>query len=411
MLRVTGAVLSLAVALAAQDVPADRILLSRVLQHVGDDLKLQRDVSCLETISRAFKPANGKLKPLDTVQLEVLTTGHKELYASPGARNFSENPPSDFVGSGAIGDGFFGLYLAKLVNGKVSFTWKGFEESGGRRLARWDYEVPLDFSGQSFVLQEGSGAVSLHGSFWASPDTFSIVRLAVAIGDIPATLPLAFSAWVIDYAPATVARDLTVLLPQTAEFEMTKLSGESSHSQMAFTQCRTFAAESSLNFNEAGPAQFAASSVDDTLRPLPAGIEIPVKLTTRLTGDMTVGALIDGVVEKNIVQKGQRLIPAGSSVRGRIRRLERYSEPKPYFTVAIEYTELTIDGIRYRFDAALSRIDAGGNVSTALAASGRGLRESIHFVALPGVATFFFSGVRLDLPAGLETVWTTVKRR
>lgn len=428
-LRVAAFVLSLAIAVGAQDVTADRVLLSRVLQRVGDDLKLQRDVSCLETISREFKPATGKLRPLDTVQLEVLTTGHKELYASPGARNFSENPPIDFVGSGVIGDGFFGLYLAKLVNGGISFTWKGFEESGGRRLARWDYQVPLEFSGQSFVLQEGSGAVSLRGSFWASPDTFSVVRLAVAIGDIPATLPLASSTWVIDYAPATVARNLTVLLPQTARFEMTKLSGESSHSRMAFTQCRTFAAESSLSFNDAGPAQFAASSVDDTLRPLPAGIEIPVKLATRLTGDMTVGALIDGVVEKNIAQKGQRLIPAGALVRGRIRRLESYSEPKPYYTVAIEYTELTIEGVRYRFDAALSRIDAAGNVSTTLAVTGRGLDnlaarstnpamraganalESIQFVALPGVATFFVSGARLDLPQGLQTVWTTVRRR
>jgi hypothetical protein len=39
-------------------------------------------------------------------------------------------------------------------------------------------------------------------------------------------------------------------------------------------------------------------------------------------------------------------------------------------------TRLT--GDRYRFDAA--------------SAAGRGLRESIHFVALPGVATFVFSG-------------------
>ncbi len=316
-----------------------------------------------------------------------------------------------------LGDGFFGLYLARLVNGRVSFLWKGFEEIAGRHLARWDYEIPLDFSGQSFVLQEGSGAVSLHGSFWADPGTFNVVRLGVVIGDIPASLPLASSGWSIDYAPATVGGNLTVLLPQTAEFEMTKLSGEASRSHLAFTQCRTFGAESALNFNDNAPVQFAASSVDDTLRPLPAGIEIPVKLMTRLTFDMTVGALIDGVVQKNVVAKGRIAIPAGSPVRGRLRRLERYTDPRPYYTVAIEYTELSIAGIRCRFDAALSRIDAAGNVSTTLTAR-RSMnaaaivgQESVRFVALPGVATFFVSGARLDLPGGLQTVWTTGRRR
>lgn len=400
----------------AQDVPADRILLARVLQHVGEEVNRQRDVSCLETISREFKPAKGKMKPLDTVQLEVLTDGHRELYASPGGRSFSQNPPIDFVGSGAIGNGFFSLYLSSLVTGGTSFFWKGFEENAGHRLARWDYAIPIEFSGQSFALQEGSGKVSLHGSFWAEPDTFNVVRLAAAIGDIPATLPLASSAWSIDYAPTTVAGNLSVLLPQTAEWEMTKLSGEASRSHLAFTQCRTFAVESSLNFNDDAPTRFAASSVDDTLRPLPAGLEVPVKLTTPLKGEMTVGALIDGVVPRNVVQKGRVAIPAGSPVRGRIRRLERYTDPQNFYTVAIEYTELSIDGIRYRFDAVLRRVDPLVDVMTGIPTrttrvAGVERRETIRFADLPGVATFFVGGDRLDMPAGLQTVWTTGRRR
>ena len=66
---------------------------------------------------------------------------------------------------------------------------------------------------------------------------------------------------------------------------------------------------------------------------------------------MAVGALIDGVVGGNVSAKGRLVIAAGSPVRGRIRRLERYTDPFPYFVVALEFTEVEVQGIRYRFYA------------------------------------------------------------
>ena len=76
------------------------------------------------------------------------------------------------------------------------------------------------------------------------------------------------------------------------------------------------------------------------------------KLTSRISGDMAVGTLIDGVVEKNVAaKKGAVLIAAGSPVRGRIRRLEHYRDPFPHFVVALEFTEVEAQGIRYRFYA------------------------------------------------------------
>lgn len=431
----TGALILRNAALA-QDIPPERLLLSRVLRHVEQEVNRQRDVSCLETVSREHKFKNGTMRPLDTVQLEVLSNGNKELYASPGARNFSESPPLDWVGSGALGNGYFGLYLAKLLSGVTSFVWKGFEETAGRRLAHWDYRMPVEFSGQSFALVDGSGNVSLHGSFWADPDTVDVVRLEVAAGDIPATLPLAEATWSIDYAPVTLAGNLTLLLPQTGDFEMTKTSGEADRNRFAFTQCHTFAAQTALNFDATdspdSPARFAASSVDDTLRTLPTGLEIRVKLTSTLSDTMAVGALIDGVVSANAALRGAQagapfVIPAGSPVRGRIRRLERYTDPQPYFTVAIEYTEVSIGGIRYRFDADLTRIDSSPGIETAPPVSTRPIenmtlgrsratgasvvvRETVRWADLPGVATFFVTESRLNLPGGVQTVWNTQRK-
>ena len=97
------------------------------------------------------------------------------------------------------------------------------------------------------------------------------------------------------------------------------------------------------------PDQFGVASIDDTLRPLPGGLQIVVTLSSRISGDMRS---MDAVVAKNVAAKrGGLLIAAGSPVRGRIQRLERYADPFPHFVVALEFTEVELHGIRYRFYA------------------------------------------------------------
>jgi hypothetical protein len=399
-----------------QDLAPGVLLLSRVRRHIKEELQRLPDVSCLETVRREHQFPRSRMQPLDTVRLEVLTDGSRELFASPGDRRFSTRPPETYVGSGAMGDGFFGLYLnTVLATGNASYVWRGNEEIAGRRLARWDFRLPLMWSGQTITLPEGSGTVSLHGSFWADPDTYDVLRLAIDAGDFPPSLPLTQASWTIDYAPTGLRPDLSVLLPQSADFRMTRFSGETGHNQLAFTQCRIFAAESRLSFDEAnvGSLQFGVSSIDDTLRRLPPGLAIPVKLTTRITSDTAVGALIDGEVTDNVRlrQPSALVITAGAPVRGRLRRLERYSEPVPFFVVALEFTQIELESIRYRFDADLQRLEPpAGLPEGALLKESSGMKVGLETVTvwpLPGVATFFFRNSTLDLPVGLRTVWTT----
>ena len=85
------------------------LLLSRVKNHVKkEELRHLPNISCLETVQGDFQPAKGKMRPLDTVRLEVLTDGGKELFASPGGRKFSERHPISYAGSGMLRDGFSG---------------------------------------------------------------------------------------------------------------------------------------------------------------------------------------------------------------------------------------------------------------------------------------------------------------
>src|SRR5580698_459372 len=127
---VTLAGLLLAAA-SAQDLAPGVLLLSQVKRHVQQELKQLPNVICLETVEREHQSPRGKMTPLDTIRLEVLTNGEKELFASPGDRKFSENHPISYAGSGVIGTGFFGLYLRSVVvSGYSIHEYKGEDEVG-----------------------------------------------------------------------------------------------------------------------------------------------------------------------------------------------------------------------------------------------------------------------------------------
>src|SRR5579864_7011245 len=97
--RVTLAGLMMAATAIAQDLPPGVLLLSQARRHITEELQRLSTISCVETVQRAYQPPKGKMRPLDTIRLEVLTNGDKELFASPGDRKFSENHPSSFAGS------------------------------------------------------------------------------------------------------------------------------------------------------------------------------------------------------------------------------------------------------------------------------------------------------------------------
>jgi hypothetical protein len=134
---------------------------------------------------------------------------------------------------------------------------------------------------------------------------------------------------------------------------------------------------------------------------------------------MAVGTLISGVVANNVLEKRAVVIPAGSPVRGRIRRLDRYQEPFPYFVVGLEFAEVEIAGIRHLLYADMVDIGPAPGVESKLSIRNttemvgfEGLetklsKEEVFFHDIPGVATFFVKGTKLDLPPTFTTAWKT----
>ena len=412
----------------AQDLPPGVLLLSRVKNHMREELQRLTTISCLETVTREYQPAKGKMRPLDTVRLEVLTNGDKEIFASPGGRKFFADHPFSYVGSGMLGNGLFGPYLKDiLVREVVASEYQGEEQVGARLFARFDYRIPVLFSGQTIEIPEGSGKVGLHGSFWADPQTYDVTRLELDADDFPPTLPVSELNTRIDYARTRLTGDLSLLLPEAADVRLVKESGVVEHNRVEFTHCRVFGAESTVNFDAPDSAResprFAAAAVDETLRPLPGGLPITVQLRSRVNGDTAVGTLIEGVVADNVPLKHAVVVPAGSPVRGRVRRLERYTNPFSYFVVGLEFTEVEIEGVRHLFYADLAGIDRAAGVESFLgtrntmAPSGPAdlfgstsfeqFQERLTLYSIPGVAAFFFKGAALNLPPDFRTQWKT----
>jgi hypothetical protein len=351
----------------------------------------------------------------------VLYSDHKELYASPGDRGFGNNSPMDFVGSGSIGNGHFALFLSEAVSEHgLACEYKGEETLQGRRLARYDYRVPANLSGHTVSLPEGKGTVGEKGTFWADPATYDIVRISIEAEEIPPELPVSAYVTSIEYAH-TILGGADFLLPQSAESRLTRFSGEESRNHIEFTHCHLYGAQSSVSFADThGFPLFGASSVLELNRELLPALPVVVKLSTRITDKTTVGSLIEGVVDGDVLQKKKVLIPAGSPVRGRVRRLEWNDDKGGYFIVGLEFTEIEAAGTRYRFFADLEGTDTLAGLCRTIATSQKksyalpnngGFTiesdESIFIPNLPGVGNFFVQARSLDLPPGFRTTWKT----
>jgi hypothetical protein len=152
---------------------------------------------------------------------------------------------------------------------------------------------------------------------------------------------------------------------------------------------------------------------------LPA-LQVAIRVSTRITENTAVGALIEGVVEGNVLRKRSVLIPDGSPVRGRVRRLERYEDQGGYFVVGLEFTDIETAGTRYRFFADLQDMDRLPGLRQSIRTSkqetyvlpngGGGTLtsgESVTLPDLPGVGSFFVQARRLDLQTGFRMTWKT----
>ena len=383
----------------AQLVAPEVLLLARVKAHTRAELARLPNCSCLETVRRSHKDQGAAAFELrDVLRLEVLYSDGHEYYAFPGEKQFTQSHPSSFTAGGTIGNGHFALFLHEIASERgPSYEYKGraAEKDGGRVLARWDYRVPLSSSGHVLNLGGGDASVGMTGTFWADPSTYEILRIEMAADEIPSTILVQSSETSIEYAHTTLGGQ-DYVLPQSAEMRLLKFTGEESRNHIEFTHCRLFTAQSSISFGpSADSAGFAEGSALDK-RELPPGLQVVVKVKTAIDGKTAVGTLVEGAVEGNVSSRKRVVIPDGSVVRGRVRRLEDRSG---MWTVSLEFTDVESGEARYRFFADLQGVDGAQGLQRP--------RDGKWEHELPGVGSFAVEGSRLEIAAGFRMLWKT----
>lgn len=418
---------TVAPAAAAQEdsLPPGIVLLSRVKQRIGREMDHLPEYTCLETVQRFTKSARPKaeLEPLDTLRLEILYTGKKELYSSPGGREFRDEHPASFTSGGMIGDGIFASHLHSIfLGGETLFTFRGQEQVGRDRgwanAAKFDFRISSRFSQYHVTVPDGSGIVGIKGSFWADPETHELLRMEIHADDIPPTLPIRDIVTVLNYSRMRIG-ERDIMLPQSAELRLSQSSGNESLDLFEFTHCRSYHAQSSITFGAPDaapddPGKPAARLVGsgEISGAIPAGLTVQIGLTTLVDNDAAVGTLIEGRVRGNVEWKGKTLLPDGALVRGRIRRLEQYADAGKYFMVGLEFTEVEADGTLLRFYADLQNATGAPGLEWSITGSTRpsgpgSVVERIRPMDLPGVGSFIIRGDKLSLPQGFQMVWRT----
>ncbi len=238
---------------AAQDLPAEVLLLARIKAHLREQMAVVPNYTCLETVSR-FVAEHGtqlkspaKMTPLDTVRLEIVYSDGHEWYGSPGDRDMAVDNLMTLVGGGMMGNGAFASTLNNVISGAL-FTWVGEETAGGRKSLRYDFRLARSAQALEVSIRGGAGNVGEEGSLWVDAESLDLIRIESHATEIPARLPLEEASSTVSYAPVRIGGG-NVLLAQQADMHMLESRGTESYDRIDFSHCRSYSTEAGIRFD------------------------------------------------------------------------------------------------------------------------------------------------------------------
>lgn len=403
--------LTLAAIAGAQEIAPETLLLARIKVRAGENLRGLPNYTCLQTIERSWRgAASRKFALRDVVRVEVALANNREMFAWPGSDEFDERDITEMVSGGSIGNGVFALHARSVFLGTgATFQYLGERIREGRRTIRYDYRVPRLMSGYTLRVRPREGIVGYEGSFWVDADSLDLIWLEVRINDIPAHLPIASGYELLRYERVRIS-GAEFLLPAESETILTDLKGGTNRNLTRFSDCRQYAGESVIRFDEA-PEDAAARRKGPELVNLPGELEMELALETGLeAGVSAVGDMIRATVAREVRRKKELIVPKGAIVSGRILRLNRMEGfREPYWTAGVEFTRIEFGGkyaeFRARMDAASARFPQATVSSSGASQRWTTLQEPPP--SNPRIGILYMRGERPKLSAGFRTWWRT----
>ncbi len=365
--------------------------------------------ACSQAIATPATPADGvQLEFTDRVRLEVTVSDGRELHSWPGATRFDTRNIDEIIRDGPVSTGSYGGYLAGIFGpAGVVFQYTGQQERNGKKLYVYHYRVPVQASRFQIKIGADWVAVAYDGEFEVDPETIDLVRLTVRVNELPAQAPFCAAATTLEYTPAHVG-DSDILLPKQSQLEIALNSGRQTRNTITFSGCREYQAESEISFASAdAPASTVSPTAGRGHVALPIGLPVTLALSeaidssTAAAGDPVAASVVKPVLNP---ETGAVLIPAGAVVRGRIRRVEHYLTPEPYFRISASFNRVESQGLVSPFFA---RHEADSRLAKELDANVAPRDTGIWFW---GVGTFLYPTKknRTVIPAGFESKWFTL---
>jgi len=350
---------------AAQPLTPEIILLGRTRYHMVETLRRIPNYTCLETIERSVRaPKSRRATLVDALRLEVAVVDGKELFSWPGERQFKERDLRELAPGGAIGNGNFALHAKSVFGGNaVRFTYQGREQREGREVARFTYDVPLQFSGYQIRVGEASAVVPYHGQVVVDADTLDLIDLEVIADNLPPQLKLQRASDFMHYRRQLIG-EAAYLLPVSSEMSMVGLDGAESRNKVTFSGCRQYSGESVVRFDDPEPTAEVpapAPAAPRVATELPADLLIETALDDGVAIDKVVtGDPLSLTVRRDARHHKTTLVPKGARIRARVAALDRRAFRGYTAGIGIQIVEIEHEGQIVPLKA---EIVEGGSVS------------------------------------------------
>src|ERR1700722_10632175 len=201
------------VCLHAQPNPGD--LLQRVTRKVAETIDRLPKYVCTQTVDRwQFDPPAGPgghlcstpadvdalmevvlgvernkallLTTSDRVRLDTAVSGGREMYSWVGESRFEDPSLFQLPTSGAPRSSFASLLTVVFRDDKASFSYKGEVTEAGRRMADFEFRVPVQSSHYVYGARGSRITTANYGAILADAQTADLVRMTIHTDALPA---------------------------------------------------------------------------------------------------------------------------------------------------------------------------------------------------------------------------------
>ena len=257
----------------------------------------------------------------------------------------------------------------------------------------------------SFATRAGARkAVAYQGTILVDPETGDLARLDIHIDDAAPESNLCEFDASMDYTRTRIG-SADFLLPKTARQTFVMPTRWETENTVAFSACREYRADSTVNYEDSASAQPAGGKDAATREPLkvPPGLRVSVELTTTIdsaaaaAGDAYAGRLAEPLQDAS----KNTLAPRGAIVRGRIMSVQRYRVPSSV-QIALALETVEIGGEALPFRVAPKKTGSGSG-----AQGDRPSQSELPRFSESDCVVIQHSGDRQVLRPGYRTEWVT----